>query len=123
MRTINQITLYRAQIDEEVGAFSLMRGKPKKLSISWVVRIGRRRDGVGRRIFFTYLVILREMTHSKYGMNCQLSSAFRDIRFFFYSIEDNPREPVHVHALSRDGEAIFWLKPFSCGRISASGPN
>ena len=32
-------------------------------------------------------------------------------RFFFYSNEGNPREPVHVH-VSRDGiDAKFWLWP------------
>ena len=38
---------------------------------------------------------------------------FRDrgYRFFFYSNEGHPREPVHVH-VERDGlEAKFWLYP------------
>lgn len=30
-------------------------------------------------------------------------------RFFFYSNEGDPREPVHVHAVSADGEAKFWV--------------
>jgi len=35
----------------------------------------------------------------------------RGIRFFFFSNEGNPREPIHIHALSGDGEAKFWLDP------------
>jgi hypothetical protein len=32
-------------------------------------------------------------------------------RFFFYSNEGNPREPIHIH-VEKDGlEAKFWLKP------------
>lgn len=32
-------------------------------------------------------------------------------RFFFYSNEGNPREAMHVHVRSGDGEAKFWLAP------------
>jgi hypothetical protein len=38
---------------------------------------------------------------------------FRDsgFRFFFYSNEGSPREPVHIH-VEKDGlEAKFWVKP------------
>lgn len=35
----------------------------------------------------------------------------RGFRFFFYSNEGDPREPVHVH-VEKDGvEAKFWLQP------------
>lgn len=35
----------------------------------------------------------------------------RGYRFFFYSNEGNPREPMHIH-VGRDGhEAKFWLHP------------
>jgi hypothetical protein len=33
------------------------------------------------------------------------------IRFYFFSNEGNPREPVHVHAEGDRGEAKFWLSP------------
>lgn len=33
------------------------------------------------------------------------------IRFFFYSDEGDPREPVHVHVSKADAEAKFWLYP------------
>jgi len=33
------------------------------------------------------------------------------IRFYFFSNEGNPREPVHVHAEGDGGEAKFWLQP------------
>lgn len=32
-------------------------------------------------------------------------------RFFFYSNEGNPREPVHIHAEKSGVEAKFWLLP------------
>ena len=32
-------------------------------------------------------------------------------RFFFYSDEGNPREPIHIHVRSADKEARFWLFP------------
>ena len=35
----------------------------------------------------------------------------RGLRFFFYSNEGSPREPVHVHVLGAEGEAKFWLRP------------
>lgn len=36
---------------------------------------------------------------------------YRGFRFFFYSNEGSPREPVHVHAIGDGGEAKFWLLP------------
>lgn len=36
---------------------------------------------------------------------------YRGFRFFFYSNEGSPREPVHVHAVGEEGEAKFWLRP------------
>ena len=38
----------------------------------------------------------------------------RGFKFFFYSNEGNPREPVHIHAEKDDVEAKFWLKPEVC---------
>ncbi len=38
-------------------------------------------------------------------------SRYRGFRFFFYSNEGSPREPVHVHAIGEGGEAKFWLRP------------
>jgi Domain of unknown function (DUF4160) len=35
----------------------------------------------------------------------------RGFRFFFYSNEGSPREPVHVHVRGEGGEAKFWLFP------------
>lgn len=32
-------------------------------------------------------------------------------RFFFYSNEGNPREPVHIHVMKGEGEAKFWIEP------------
>jgi hypothetical protein len=39
---------------------------------------------------------------------------FRDrgFRFFFYSNEGSPREPVHIHVEKDNVEAKFWLKPY-----------
>lgn len=36
---------------------------------------------------------------------------WQGVRFFFYSNEGNPREPVHVHAERDGGEAKIWLFP------------
>ena len=33
-------------------------------------------------------------------------------RFFFYSNEGDPREPMHVHVQKAEAEAKFWLRPF-----------
>lgn len=32
-------------------------------------------------------------------------------RFFFYSNEGNPLEPVHIHVMKAGNEAKFWLVP------------
>ena len=36
---------------------------------------------------------------------------YKGFRFFFYSNEGDPREPVHVHVRGSEGEAKFWLSP------------
>ncbi|MDA8327403.1 MAG: DUF4160 domain-containing protein [Betaproteobacteria bacterium] len=36
---------------------------------------------------------------------------YKGFRFFFYSNEGSPREPVHVHVRGAGGEAKFWLNP------------
>lgn len=36
---------------------------------------------------------------------------YKAYKFFFYSNEGNPREAMHVHVRSADGEAKFWLAP------------
>jgi hypothetical protein len=35
----------------------------------------------------------------------------RGFRFFFYSNEGSPREPLHVHVEKDRSEAKFWLLP------------
>jgi hypothetical protein len=35
----------------------------------------------------------------------------RGFRFFFYSNEGTPREPIHIHVEKDNVEAKFWLKP------------
>lgn len=32
-------------------------------------------------------------------------------RFFFYSNEGNPREPLHVHVIKGDRQAKIWIAP------------
>ena len=32
-------------------------------------------------------------------------------RFFFYSNEGDPREPIHIHVMKGGGEAKFWVAP------------
>lgn len=36
---------------------------------------------------------------------------YRNLRFFFFSNEGSPREPVHVHVEGDGGEAKLWLGP------------
>ena len=36
---------------------------------------------------------------------------YKGFKFFFYSNEGNPREPIHVHVRNSEGEAKFWLAP------------
>ena len=36
---------------------------------------------------------------------------FGPYRFFFYSNEGDPREPVHIHVREGRNIAKFWLKP------------
>lgn len=36
---------------------------------------------------------------------------YKGFRFFFYSNEGNPREPLHVHVRSAEGQAKYWMKP------------
>jgi len=35
----------------------------------------------------------------------------RGFKFFFYSNEGTPREPIHVHVGKGDDEAKFWVVP------------
>ena len=35
----------------------------------------------------------------------------RGFRFFFYSNEGSPREPIHIHVEKGGVEAKFWLNP------------
>lgn len=36
---------------------------------------------------------------------------YKGFRFFFYSNEGSPREPVHVHVRAGRSEAKLWLEP------------
>jgi hypothetical protein len=36
---------------------------------------------------------------------------YKGIRFFFYSDEGTPREPMHIHARGNGNDAKFWLYP------------
>ena len=36
---------------------------------------------------------------------------YKGFRFFFYSNEGSPREPLHVHVRAGSGEAKIWLDP------------
>jgi hypothetical protein len=42
-----------------------------------------------------------------------MPTVFRDrgFRFFFYSNEGSPLEPVHIHVEKDNAEAKFWLLP------------
>ena len=36
---------------------------------------------------------------------------FEGYRFFFFSNEGSPREPIHVHVRKEGSRAKFWLRP------------
>lgn len=36
---------------------------------------------------------------------------YHGYKFFFYSNEGNPREPIHIHVRQGRSEAKFWLDP------------
>lgn len=37
-------------------------------------------------------------------------------RFFFYSNEGDPGEPIHIHVMGHGGEAKIWLDPVKMSR-------
>ncbi len=39
---------------------------------------------------------------------------YKGYRFFFYSNEGNPREPLHIHVRKGEAVAKFWLEPTAC---------
>ena len=36
---------------------------------------------------------------------------WKGYKFFFFSNEGNPREPLHVHVRGNGARAKFWIKP------------
>jgi len=38
---------------------------------------------------------------------------YKGYRFFFYSNEGNPQEPLHIHVRKGDSVAKFWLSPYT----------
>lgn len=44
------------------------------------------------------------------------------LRFYFYSNEGDPREPIHVHVRSADASAKVWLDP-AIGVAESTGFN
>jgi hypothetical protein len=36
---------------------------------------------------------------------------YKGFRFFFYSNEGRPREPLHIHIEKDGNEAKFWVRP------------
>jgi hypothetical protein len=39
-------------------------------------------------------------------------------RFFFYSNEGDPREPIHIHVMKGVCTAKFWLEPIGLAQSS-----
>lgn len=37
---------------------------------------------------------------------------YKGYRFFFYSNEGDPLEPVHIHVRKGENTAKFWLEPY-----------
>lgn len=51
--------------------------------------------------------------HTVKKRSAPIPTVFRQdgFRFFFYSNEGDPREPVHIHVMKDRAEAKFWLEP------------
>lgn len=47
----------------------------------------------------------------RYSRAMPIVFRYKGFRFFFYSNEGSPREPVHVHVRGNSCEAKFWLTP------------
>lgn len=47
----------------------------------------------------------------RYSQTMPIVFRYKGFRFFFYSNEGSPREPLHVHVRGDGCEAKFWLKP------------
>ena len=39
---------------------------------------------------------------------------WKGYRFFFYSNEGEPLEPLHIHAIKGERTAKFWIEPVVC---------
>ena len=37
---------------------------------------------------------------------------YKGYRFFFFSNEGDPREPMHIHVRKGEARAKFWINPF-----------
>jgi Domain of unknown function (DUF4160) len=46
-------------------------------------------------------------------LNMPIVFRYGGFKFFFYSNEGSPREPIHIHVRKGDGEAKFWLNPIA----------
>ena len=69
------------------------------------MNVDRRAQGAFGRILPTFV------TTRLYDLAVPVVFRYRAFRFFFYSNEGTPREPMHVHAIGEGGEAKFWLRP------------
>ncbi len=45
------------------------------------------------------------------GFNVPAIFRYKGYRFFFYSNDGSPREPLHVHVRKGEAVAKFWLAP------------
>jgi hypothetical protein len=50
-------------------------------------------------------------TNQDYNFAMPLIFRENGFRFFFYSNEGAPREPVHIHVEKDGRETKFWMKP------------
>lgn len=45
---------------------------------------------------------------------------WKGCRFFFFSNEGDPREPLHIHVRRQGARAKFWIEPVSVSEILVS---
>jgi len=73
-------------------------------------------SNVGRKIRADLAVVVPFRLLAIASRSCKFKAMptvlrLRGFRFFFYSNEGSPREPVHIHVERDRCEAKFWLRP------------
>jgi hypothetical protein len=63
--------------------------------------------------FYHFIIIIDVRNNVLWRYNNLMPTVFRykGFRFFFYSNEGNPLEPLHIHVMKGENTAKFWVEP------------